>query len=63
VRVQPVTFVLFVVEAPPDLTTIKGLVAKAISKMNAKASPGFDAVPVAFWEGSGPAPTLEWTRV
>ena len=36
-----------VVDAP-DLTTFQGLVAKAISKMNAKASPGFDVVPAAF---------------
>jgi len=42
VRVQP-----DVVE-PPDLTTIQGLVARQIGKMNAQASPGFDCVAAPF---------------
>jgi len=33
---------------PPDLTTIQGLVARQIGKMNAQASPGFDCVAAPF---------------
>ena len=41
-RVQPD------VVGPPDLTTIQGLVARQIGKMNAQASPGFDCVSAPF---------------